>query len=458
MNTGKNNYGKTIGGGGFGKVLVVDSAKFKKKVAIKQVAEGDIYKMAFQGKGNATLLGEHKRNEFLLRKEKDLMMQLKAKNLDCCVEYLDCEENPFRIIMEYCEGGDLRKIFDEKNTEVVIDIVDKVEMIHQIITAIKRIHEAKFIHGDLKCRNIFLANKYIPGIRNHNITIKIGDFGISEKEGKLIYGGTKYFQAPETKENGQGGSFESDIYSLGKVMLEIMTELPEYKISLFDINNFEKIKHKLPKLLNVSAFYNVIKPCLAIDPKDRPTASELLELFERLVNLWIEGEKMNEKILGDNKLGDKIAVDTHLHILVLANDQMRQYSGEGWICNTCREKGKIYHYLHSALSFHCHRCEYDLCLDCFKEHNYKYVNNKMIEKVPQGKKVYVTTHPDYLTLSGKEEKNSDFNWWTCALCNKEVSDFVYSFSCKKCGYDICLECYEKHIDNRKKDDCGCNII
>ena len=32
MNTGKNNYGKTIGGGGFGKVLVVDSAKFKKKL------------------------------------------------------------------------------------------------------------------------------------------------------------------------------------------------------------------------------------------------------------------------------------------------------------------------------------------------------------------------------------------------------------------------------------------
>ena len=63
-------------------------------------------------------------------------------------------------------------------------------------------------------------NKYIPG-DTENIRIKIGDFGLSEIGGNLVYGGTPGFMAPEVPK--YGGSFESDIYSIGKVMLEIMT-------------------------------------------------------------------------------------------------------------------------------------------------------------------------------------------------------------------------------------------
>ena len=85
--------------------------------------------------------------------------------------------------MEYCEGGDLRKVLNENE----VPIQDKVEMISQILFAIKEIHEVGFIHGDLKCANIFLANKYIPG-DTKNIRIKIGDFGLSEIGGSLVHG------------------------------------------------------------------------------------------------------------------------------------------------------------------------------------------------------------------------------------------------------------------------------
>ena len=68
-----------------------------------------------------------------------------------------------------------------------------------------------------------MANKYIPG-QTSKILIKIGDFGLSEIGGDLVYGGTKGFAAPESFET--GGSFESDIYSIGKVMLEIITGYP----------------------------------------------------------------------------------------------------------------------------------------------------------------------------------------------------------------------------------------
>ena len=80
----------------------------------------------------------------------------------------------------------------------------------------------------------------------------------------------------------------------------------------------------------------------------------------------------------------------------------------------------------------------------------------MIEKAPKGKKVFVSTDPNYLTLSGKEEKNYDLHFWTCGICKKETSDLVYSFSCKNCAYDVCLICYEKNI--RKEDGNCCNVI
>ena len=151
----------------------------------------------FQAKENnqtraKTLITEKTNKEILLTKEMIFMLLTKIAQLDCCIEILGFEQNPFRIIMEYCEGGDLRKILDTYE----VPTSDKMIMISQFLLALKRIHENEFIHGDLKCANIFLVNKYVPGDFK-NIKIKIGDFGLSELGGDLFFGGTYGFMAPE---------------------------------------------------------------------------------------------------------------------------------------------------------------------------------------------------------------------------------------------------------------------
>ena len=78
---------------------------------------------------------------------------------------------------------------------------------------------------------------------------------------------------------------------------------------------------------------------------------------------------MNEKMLENYKIGDKVHVDCHKHPLTLSNDQMRQYKGNKWYCNICNNKD--FCFLDNTLSFHCHSCEYDLCQKCIKKHNYK---------------------------------------------------------------------------------------
>ena len=75
-----------------------------------------------------SLLRNYRQNEDSLRKEMIFKLLSKVVKLDCCVEILGYSSNPFRLIMEYCEGGDLRKILNQYE----VPIQDKVQIISQI--------------------------------------------------------------------------------------------------------------------------------------------------------------------------------------------------------------------------------------------------------------------------------------------------------------------------------------
>ena len=74
-------------------------------------------------------------------------------------------------------------------------------------------------------------------------------------------------------------------------MLEIMTQLPVQMIAVIDIGSLFSLKNKLPKFLNVSAFYDVDIPCLNEDPKKRPNAKQLFTIFHTLMAVWIVAAK-----------------------------------------------------------------------------------------------------------------------------------------------------------------------
>ena len=395
-------------------------------------------------------MSNYNSNEVLLEKEMIFMLLTKIAKLDCCVEILDFASDPFRIIMEYCEGGDIRKILNRYE----VPVCDKMTMISQILLALKRIHENGFIHGDLKCANIFLVNNYIPGDYK-NIKIKIGDFGLSEIGGDLVFGGTPGFMAPEVPLI--GGSFDSDIYSIGKVMLEIMTQLPVQMIQVINSSNIYSLKYKLPKFMDITQFYDIVISCLNLDYKKRPSADEVFKDFHILITLWLFGEDTNKLILKKYRLGETVPVDTHPHPLILSNGDMRQYQADGWYCSICQNKE--HSFFNNMFSFHCKICEYDLCLLCIEKHDYRVVNDKMIKHVPKGKKVYVTKHPHYLLLSGKEDRYTGKDYsWNCDICKVVACDSVYSFHCKKCGYDVCSDCFETCFEIREKENCCCSIF
>ena len=450
MSFAKKKDGKTIGEGRKGKCRLCYSEKYKRYVVEKTVGDNFIRTKKGSRSRLKTLMDGYSTNRNSLKKETKFMLLMKIAKLDCCVEILEFASHPFRIIMEYCEGGDLRKILDKYE----VPVEDKLHMITYIIIALERIHRFGVIHGDLKCENIFLANKYKPGDYK-NIKIKIGDFGLSEIGGDLVYGGTPGFMAPEVPI--EGGSFESDIYSIGKVMLEIMTQLPVQMIQAINGSNIYSLKNKLPRLLDINKFYDIVIPCLNSDKRKRPTARELCKMLHMILKLCIIADDMNRTMLSNYKLGEIVPVDIHCHPLTLSNDDMRHYKGGGWYCSICQNKK--HPYFNNILSFHCSKCHYDLCDRCILLHDYRIINDKMEERTPKGKKVYVSVHPHYLLLTGKEERQTEKdNGWTCNICKTSACDSVYSFNCKDCGYNVCSRCFETHFQVREEKCSCCSIF
>ena len=175
---------KILGQGGFGRVIQVKNKSDNKYYAIKEIIIKDEMKNKIED----------------IQKEADILSKFDHENI---VKYYDSDlyEGKFYILMEYCEGQNLKDFINKsiKNNELIEE--DKLcHIIKQICLGIKEIHDKNIIHRDIKPENIFMSK---------NKDIKIGDFGISKQYNpNKIYtttlnkAGTIEYCAPEIKKYG----------------------------------------------------------------------------------------------------------------------------------------------------------------------------------------------------------------------------------------------------------------
>ena len=120
------------------------------------------------------------------------------------------------IVMELLEGDELRQLIAKKT---LASIEDKFPLMVQICDGLEFAHEKGIVHRDVKPANIFVLR---------NGQVKILDFGIAHiaaaqtgltRAGLIV--GTLQYMAPE-RARGQG-SHHSDIFSVGAVFYELLT-------------------------------------------------------------------------------------------------------------------------------------------------------------------------------------------------------------------------------------------
>lgn len=128
-------------------------------------------------------------------------------------------------LIEPCYGGDLFDIVINKTYKSEIDIKN---LIKNILTGVKCIHDNNIIHMDLKLENIALVNKSdISGINILDFGLSL-DTSISNK--RLARRGTIKYMAPEVF-NGKRYNNKADIYSVGVILVMILTltDIPRNK-------------------------------------------------------------------------------------------------------------------------------------------------------------------------------------------------------------------------------------
>lgn len=123
------------------------------------------------------------------------------------------------FIMEYVEGVTLRQWISDNPMP---DIQEVMNITQKIITGLRVFHRLEMLHRDLKPENIMLSP---------NGDVKIIDFGsvkiagineISTPVERMELLGTKNYTAPEYLLNKEGSN-QSDLYSLGVIIYEMLT-------------------------------------------------------------------------------------------------------------------------------------------------------------------------------------------------------------------------------------------
>ena len=188
-----------IGEGGMGLVFKGKDIKQKRTVAVKALrsdfSRNDEMLHRFQGKIQAKL-GKH-------------------KNIVPIYDFFEEDENHY-LIMEYIEGETLQQIIDQVG---LIPPDRGLAIFKGILSAVAHAHSKNIIHRDLKPSNVLINSKD---------EAKVMDFGIAKEEGTRGFTqtgglvGSFHYMAPELF-RGNNASKQSDVWSLGVTLFEILT-------------------------------------------------------------------------------------------------------------------------------------------------------------------------------------------------------------------------------------------
>lgn len=261
---------KMLGVGSFGttyRAFVTDEKKRKKW------GELVVIKIPHNKDKEMTLIEELNLNHRL--------SDLKAENL---VQYLGFErfDDKYVMVMEYIDGESLRDKIGIIGQQGQLSVNETLQIAKQICRGLIKIHGCHIFHRDIKPDNIMIARK--------DNVVKISDFGISTviKSAELASttSGTIVYMPKEILK-GKGGSYYSDVYSLGVTIYEMITGQLPFEGESYDelITNICEKDPIDPKIINCSVdnkLNAIILKALSKDYRNRyQSASEFLQVIER---------------------------------------------------------------------------------------------------------------------------------------------------------------------------------
>jgi eukaryotic-like serine/threonine-protein kinase len=262
-----------VGSGGMSSVYRAHDTLLERKVALKILHER---------------YGDDDEYVERFRREARAVAQLAHPNIVTVIDRGEDEGRQF-IVFEYIDGENLKEIV-EREGPLALDEVVSLGL--EIARGLAFAHERGIVHRDVKPQNVLL---------NGDGHAKVTDFGIARtldvEKGVTQTGtvlGTSDYIAPE-QASGQVVSRETDVYSLGVVLFELLTGTVPFKGESFVAVALQHVNEPPPSVLELRRdtpprLASLIDSTLAKDPKDRPTMDELVGELEALRNGYTGGE------------------------------------------------------------------------------------------------------------------------------------------------------------------------
>ncbi|XP_056905175.1 serine/threonine-protein kinase SIK3 homolog isoform X4 [Takifugu flavidus] len=242
---------RTIGKGNFAVVKLATHIITKAKVAIKIV--------------DKTQLDDENLKKIF--REVQIMKLLKHPHIIRLYQVMETERMIY-LVTEYASGGE---IFDHLVAHGRMAEKDARKKFKQIVAAVYFCHCRNIVHRDLKAENLLL---------DHNLNIKIADFGFSNmfSKGQLLktWCGSPPYAAPELFEGKEYDGPKVDIWSLGVVLYVLVCgALP------FDGSTLQNLrarvlsgKFRIPFFMSTDCEY-LIRHMLVLEPSRRLTMEQI---------------------------------------------------------------------------------------------------------------------------------------------------------------------------------------
>ncbi|MEW6557905.1 MAG: serine/threonine-protein kinase [Elusimicrobiota bacterium] len=201
--------------GGFGTVYKARDIILEKLVAVKKLHE--------ELSNDAKFLD-------MFRKEAIITASLEHENIVRVIDYRKTSDETYYIIMDYVKGNDLRHVLKrcvEKNKKLPVEL--SASIVAKVLSALDYAHALKneagepynIVHRDVSPGNIMLC---------FDGKVKLTDFGIAkaalkgtEKTRTGVLKGKIPYMSPEQAEGKIQLDKRSDIFSLGIILYELLT-------------------------------------------------------------------------------------------------------------------------------------------------------------------------------------------------------------------------------------------
>ena len=278
----KYEYIRKIDEGTFGKVCLVKDLNDNKEYAIKFLKENE-------------------------DKNQEEYLKIFKKEIGILEKLLD-EKNKDYIPRIHCSGTFKSKIKDKKVPAFVLDYVKKTDLalyviksdngigekfskyiFKRILEGIKICHDNNICHFDIKIENILLDDNFNPIIIDFGFSEEYKD---SNNHIKTFTGkrGTRYCMCPQMfEENMQYSGIKADIFSLGVLLLGIVTRKQGFE----DANYNKRYRYNLIKNKEYGEFWKVFLG------ENEKLSTELKNLYVKMVAYNPDERPDIDKILTD---------------------------------------------------------------------------------------------------------------------------------------------------------------